>query len=181
MVTMEEKRDSVKAKTNSKARCERKPNGRGGAALSLSLFFLLLLRSSIFFFFFELFFHLVFIVGLWPGICWVSLSPGLQMSSYLIFHGLWILMNFGPNLRHISYPMESRYMDSTHIEEKCLIIYIISVNLEVFSFVIFYNSIVITMEEFGILNHDFSHKREKIISLNYKVFNQRHLLTICYQ
>jgi hypothetical protein len=62
---MEEKRDSVKAKTNSKAGCERKPNGRGGAALSVSLFFLLLLRSSIFFFFFfELFFNLVFIVGL---------------------------------------------------------------------------------------------------------------------
>jgi hypothetical protein len=62
-------------------------------------------------------------------------------------------------------------MVGTHIEEKCLIIYIISVNLEVFSFIIFYNSIVITMEEFGILNHDFSHKREKIISLNYKAFD----------
>lgn len=41
-------------------------------------------------------------------------------------------MNFGPNLRHISHPIESRYMDSTHIEEKSLIIYIISVNLEAF-------------------------------------------------
>jgi hypothetical protein len=73
-------------------------------------------------------------------------------------------MNFGPNLRHISYPMESRYMDSTHTEEKSLIIYIISVNLEVFSFIIFYNLIVITMEEFRILNHDFSHKREDNIT-----------------
>lgn len=63
---MEEKRDSVKAKTNSKAGCERKPNGRGGSCfVSFSLFSS---SSSFFnfliFFFFELFFHLVFIVGL---------------------------------------------------------------------------------------------------------------------
>lgn len=85
---MEEKRDSVKAKTNSKAGCERKPNGRGGSCfVSFSLFS----SSSSFFNF--LIFLIVFSFGFYSGpLTWDSLGQ-LEpwASNEFIFDIPWAL------------------------------------------------------------------------------------------